>query len=263
MDLRIRDRVALVTAASRGLGYAVAEQLVEEGVKVAICSRDKDRINEAKDKIAQNKAGEISAYVVDVTDGPAVKNMINDIIGKYGKIDILVCNAGGPPAGMYDDFSLEDYKKALDLNLMSTVTLCYEIVPIMKKNNWGRIINITSISAKQPVDNLILSNTARAGVLGFSKSLSNQVASHGITVNSVCPGYTLTERVVGLAQKFVSDGKGSEKEFYDKVESSIPAGRMGEPEEFAQTVAFLASEGAAYINGVALQIDGGLNKGII
>ena len=161
---------------------------------------------------------------------------------------------------MVEDFSPDDYRKALELNLLSTINLCYEVFPHMKEQKWGRIINMTSVSAKQPIDNLILSNTSRAGVTGFSKSLSNQLAPFGITVNTVCPGYTKTERVEDLAKSFEKSGKGKVEDFYAAVEKAIPAGRLGKPEEVAQAVAFLASEGAGYMTGVALQVDGGFIK---
>ncbi len=182
---------------------------------------------------------------------------------RFGALDILVNNAGGPPAGLVEDFGPDDYRDAVELNLLSTITLCYEVLPIMKRQEWGRIVNVTSVSAKQPINNLILSNTARAGVLGFSKSLSEQLAPLGITVNSVCPGYTRTERVEELAKSFEQSGKGSVSDFYKKIESAIPIGRLAEPEEFAKAVAFLASDAAGYITGTALQIDGGFVKGIL
>ena len=262
MDLGIKDKVALVAASSKGLGKAVALQLAREGAKIALCARNKEKLFSAQEEIAEETGGIVRAYIVDVTKKNQVQKMVENIAVEFGSIEILVCNAGGPPAGPASDFSPDDYKEALELNLISTLNLCYEIMPLMKKHKWGRIINITSVSAKQPIDSLILSNTARAGVLGFSKSLSNQLAPFGITVNSVCPGYTKTERVENLAESFAKEGKGTIEEFYKAVEKSIPLGRLGKPEEFAQAVAFLASEGAGYITGTALQIDGGFIKGL-
>lgn len=262
MDLGIKDKIALVAASSKGLGKAVALQLAREGAKVALCARNKEKLFSAKEEITKETGGIVRAYIVDVTKRNQVQKMVKNIAVEFGSIEILVCNAGGPPAGQAGDFSPDDYKEALELNLISTLNLCYEIMPLMKKNKWGRIINITSVSAKQPIDSLILSNTARAGVLGFSKSLSNQLAPFGITVNSVCPGYTKTERVENLAESFAEEGKGTIEEFYKAIEKSIPLGRLGEPEEFAKAVAFLASEGAGYITGTALQIDGGFIKGL-
>jgi 3-oxoacyl-[acyl-carrier protein] reductase len=262
MDLGIQNKVALVAASSRGLGKAVALQLSREGAKLAICARNAGNLKKARETIATETGGVVQAYTADVTQKDQVKRMIADIVSTLGSIDILVCNAGGPPPGFVDDFTPEDYRHAIELNLLSTISLCYESIPHMKKNRWGRIVCIASVSAKQPIPNLILSNTARAGVLGFAKSLSEQIAPYGITVNSVCPGYTKTERVEDLARSFADSRKGAKEDFYKTIEASIPMNRLGTTEEFAHTVAFLASEGAGYITGVALQIDGGYIKSL-
>lgn len=262
MDLGIKNKVALVTASSKGLGKAVALQLSREGVQVIICARNKETLFKTRDEIATETEGIVEAFIADVTNKKQIKKMVEQIVKKFSTIDILVCNAGGPPAGMVDDFSLDDYQDALELNLLSTINLCYEVIPFMKKQHWGRIVNMTSVSVKQPIDNLILSNTSRTGVLGFSKSLSNQAAKYGITVNAVCPGYTKTQRVENLAKSFQESGKGTIADFYKRIESNIPMGRLGTSEEFANAVAFLVSEGASYITGVTLQIDGGFVKGL-
>lgn len=262
MDLSIKDRVALVAASSRGLGKAIAYQLSREGAKVMICARGEEKLQQTRDEIASKTGGVVRAFVTDVTDRHQVKNMAEKIVDEFGTIDILVCNAGGPPAGLVDDFGDDDYRRALELNLMSTVSLCYEVIPLMKKQKWGRIINLTSVSAKQPIKTLILSNTSRAGILGFSKSISEQLAPYGITVNAICPGYTKTERIDELAQSFAETEKGSIEDFYKNIEASIPLGRFATPDEVASAAAFLASERAAYITGVALQIDGGYVKGL-
>ena len=262
MDLKIKDKVALVTASSKGLGKAVALRLSEEGAKVMICSRNENSVFKAKEEIEAKTGRVVRAFVADVTDDDQINAMINGIVEEFGGIDILVCNAGGPPAGKAIDFKVDDYRKALELNLLSTINLSYKVFPFMKKQKWGRIINITSVSAKQPVENLILSNTARAGVLGFAKSLSNQVAPYGLTVNSVCPGYTKTERVENLSNAFVESGQGTQEDFYNNLEATVPMKRIGTTDEFARTVSFLASDGAGYITGVALQIDGGWIQGL-
>jgi 3-oxoacyl-[acyl-carrier protein] reductase len=262
MDLGIKERVALVAASSRGLGKAIAQRLSQEGAKVIICARGEDRLLKTRDEIAAATGGVVKAITADVTDKDQVSRLVKKTIDEFGKIDILVCNAGGPPSGTADTFTVTDYDQALELNLLSTINLCYEVMPFMKKQRWGRIICMTSVSAKQPIDNLILSNTSRAGVLGFSKSLSNQLAASGITVNSVCPGYTRTERVDELARSFEESGKGTVKDFYSNIEKAIPTGRLGTPEELAQAVAFLASEGAGYMTGIALQVDGGYIKAL-
>lgn len=262
MDLKIKDRVALVAASSKGLGKAIALRLSKEGAKLVICARGEERLFKTRDEIASETGGLVRAFAADVKDREHVSRMVKQVVDEFGTIEILVCNAGGPPSGLVDEFTPDDYRDALELNLLSTVNLCYEIMPLMKKQKWGRIINMVSISAKQPIDNLILSNTARAGVLGFSKSISNQLAPFGITVNSVCPGYTKTERVEDLAKSFAESGKGSIDDFYKNIEKSIPMRRLGIPEEVANAVAFLASEGAGYITGVALQVDGGYIKAL-
>jgi len=262
MDLGIKNKVALVTASSQGLGKAIATFLCREGAKVMICARDRARLLRARDTIANETGGEVMAFSADVTNRDNIRELVRFTVEEFGSIDILVCNAGGPPSGLFDDFTPEDYQKALELNLLSTVRLCYEVIPLMKKRKWGRIITLTSISAKQPIDNLILSNTARAGVLGLTKSLSNQLAAFGITVNSVCPGYTQTERVQGLANAFAEKGLGRPQDFYSLLEKTIPMGRLAKPEEVAAAAAFLASEASSYITGIVLQVDGGYIKSL-
>ncbi len=262
MDLGIKSKVALVAASSRGLGKAIAAAFCREGAKAVICARDKARLIDARDAIARETGGEVKAFQADVTEEEDVKNLVRFAVAEFGSVDILVCNAGGPPSGPADDFRPDDFQKALELNLLSTIRLCYEVIPLMKKRNWGRIIALASVSAKQPIDNLVLSNTARAGVLGFAKSLSNQLAGFGITVNSLCPGYTKTERVESLARAFAEKGVGTLQDYYSRLERAIPLGRLGKAEEVAAAAVFLASEAAAYITGVALQVDGGYVKGL-
>ncbi len=262
MDFGIKGRVALVAAASRGLGRAAALRLAQEGATVAICSRDEERIGAAATEIARETGTRVKGYRCDVTDAAAVRELVARVREELGGIEILVTNAGGPPAGLAADFGPDDYRKGVELNLMSTITLVYEVLPFMKEKKWGRIVAVTSVAARQPIENLILSNTARAGVLGFLKTLSAQVARDGITVNSVCPGYTKTERIEELAQAFVAAGRGTAEDFYGNIETQVPAGRMGTPAEFANVVAFLASAAASYVTGVALPIDGGYVRGL-
>ena len=263
MDLGIKGRVALVAASSRGLGKAVALELSREGANVAICGRNRERLDGAKAEIKAETGGEVVAFQADVTEEHQRKDLVRSVTELLGPIGILVNNAGGPPAGLMTAFDTSDYERALHLNLLSTIGLTYLVIPGMKEEGWGRIVNITSVSAKQPINTLILSNTSRAGVLGFSKSISEQLAPFGITVNSVCPGYTRTERVEELALAFEDSGKGSVTDFYRNVEATIPLGRLAEPAEFGKVVAFFASEAASYVTGVALQIDGGYVKGLL
>src|SRR5258708_7382069 len=199
MDLGLRGRVAVITAASSGLGKATAIELAAEGASVVINARRKDELENAADHIRSTTRSEVVPIAGDVTNEDHVRQLVIEAAKRFGAVDILVANAGGPPAGFFDDFKAQDYRQAVELNLISTINLCREAVPYMRKSGWGRIVAITSIAAKQPVENLILSNTARAGVLGFMKSLSQQVAADGITVNTVCPGYHLTERLKSLA----------------------------------------------------------------
>lgn len=262
MDLGIKNKVALVTAASKGLGKAVATQFAIEGAEVVICSRDIGSLEKAKLEIKQKTDKTVHTISCDVTDEVQVTKMINTIQQKFGSLDILVTNAGGPPAGYFGDFEVNDYRKAIELNLLSTISLCNKVVPIMQSQKWGRVVMITSVSVKQPIDNLILSNTARTGVIGFMKSLSNKVAADGITVNAICPGYTKTQRVENLAEEFAKSNDSTKEQFYNKLESDIPMGRVGSTEEFAKSVAFLVSVGAGYITGVSLKVDGGYAKGL-
>jgi len=262
MDLGIKGKIALVTAASKGLGKAVATQLALEGTEVIICSRNILSLEEAKKEIYQKTKMNVSCVQCDVTDEGSVKDMINSIVHEFGSIDILVTNAGGPSSGSFGDFCLEDYRNAVELNLLSTISLCKKVIPFMKKQKWGRIVMITSVSVKQPIDNLILSNTARTGVIGFMKSVSNAVARDGITINAVCPGYTRTQRVEKLAEAYAEKNGTTADAFYNKIETDIPMRRMGTVDEFAKPVTFLTSEGAGYITGVSLKIDGGYARGL-
>jgi len=262
MDLGLEGKVALVTAASKGLGKAIAMELASEGCNVAICARNKDGLQEAAADIKKATGADILTFKTDVTSLKQLEALVTTVEEKHKRIDILLSNAGGPPLGTFDKLDLSDFKWAVELNLLSTINLCRMVVPGMKKRKWGRIINLTSISAKQPLDNLMLSNTARAGVLGFSKTLSTEVAPNRITVNCICPGYTLTDRLKSFAKDLSKSSKVSVGQIYNSWQRAIPANRLAEPEEVAHLAAFLASEKAAYITGTSIQIDGGFIKGL-
>lgn len=257
MDLGLKDRVALVAAASKGIGFAAARELAREGARVFLCSRDETRASEAARKIHQETGATVAGIGADVTDVHAAERFVTVARERAGRIDILVTNAGGPPAATFDQADLEMFRKAFELNALSAIRLAKLVLPGMREQKWGRIINITSVSAKQPIDGLILSNTVRAGLTGWAKTVSTEVAAENVTVNNVAPGYTLTDRQEQLAEaRSAALGK-SKDEIISTWATQGPMGRIGKPEEIAAAVAFLASERASYITGVTLQVDGG------
>jgi len=263
MDLGLKDRTAIVAAASSGLGKAIARELAAEGANVVINGRKEESLVKAADEIRSETGAEVLAITGDVTNETDVKQLVQQAKSRYGRIDIMVPNAGGPPAGFFDDFDAGHYRQALELNLISTINLCREVVPQMRARRWGRIVAITSIAAKQPVENLILSNTARAGVLGFTKTLSQQVAVDCITVNTLCPGYHLTERLENLGALTAQREGVAQEEVYARWAASTSSRRIGDPKEFAAVAAFLCSERASYVTGTVIQVDGGANKGLM
>lgn len=262
MDLGLKDRVALVTGASKGLGRAVAEGLAREGARIVMCSRSREAIERAAQEIRQASGSIVIPVQADVTREEDITRAVSLALDQFQRIDILVCNAGGPPSGPFLNFSPDDWRRAIELNLLSTILLCRAVVPRMKEQRWGRIITITSIAAKQPIDGLILSNAVRPGVHGFAKSLAKEVAPYNITVNCVCPGYTRTERVIELAERMAASEGTAAPDIIHRWESAIPMKRLGDPRELAAVVVFLASEQASYITGTSIQVDGGFIAGI-
>jgi len=235
--------VAVVAASSKGLGKAVALGLAAEGAKLAICSRGQEELQRTASEIPT----EVLAQVVDVTVEAEVRSFIESTKRKFGRIDICVTNAGGPPARRFEETSAGDWRSAVDLNFMSTLHFARAVLPVMKEQRWGRLIAISSVAVLQPVDGLILSNAARSAVRGLVKSLSSEYAPFNVLVNNVCPGYTATERLLKLDVH---------------PEAQIPLGRVGTPQEFANLVVFLASERSSYITGVSIPVDGGWVKAI-
>ena len=262
MDLGLGGQVALVAASSRGLGRAVAEELAREGARVVVCARGDAALHETADAIRAH-GGEVEAITGDVSNPADVARIIEAGTRAFGRIDILVTNGGGPPAGPFESHSADAWHEAVRQNLDSVVELTRAVLPGMKERRWGRIINVTSIAVKQPVDNLILSNSVRAAVTGFARTLANEVAPFGITVNCVMPGYTRTQRVDELAARNATL-RGTSAEAQVAVwEGQIPMGRLGRPEEFAAMVAFLASERASYTTGASIPVDGGWIRSLL
>ena len=257
MDLGLKNKVALVAASSQGLGRAVAEELAAEGASLVLCARDSRTLAETAASIAEKTNAHVLAVPADVTVAEDIKRLVDAGNERFGRIDILVTNAGGPPAGRFEQLTHQQWEDAIRLTLLSAVELTRQVLPGMKERRWGRIINITSIAVKQPVENLLLSNSLRAGLTGFARTLANEVAPDGITVNNVLPGYTRTERLDELAQMMAEKQGISASEFRGKWEKEIPMGRLGEPREFAAMVTFLASERASYVTGTSIQVDGG------
>lgn len=263
MDLGLKGKVALVAAASRGLGRAVAAELAAEGAALVICSRQAEAIERTATQIAAGTGADILALPCDVSDPGEVASLVHAGIERFGRIDILVTNSGGPPAGPFESFTLEQWEAATRLLLHSSVELARNVLPGMKERRWGRILNITSIAVKQPVQNLIMSNSLRAAVTGMARTLASEVASFGITVNNIMPGYTRTERVEELARMMAERERITPAEFIARWEKEIPMQRLGEPREFAALAAFLVSERASYITGTSIPVDGGWIRALL
>jgi len=258
VDLGIRNRVALVAASSKGLGREAARSLAQEGTDVVLCARNGAALKEAAGAIRGETGAELLDVVADLTVEKDVKGLVEQAIGRFGTIDILVNNCGGPPPGVFLDHDLATWRQAVENNLMSAISLTRLVVPYMIKKKWGRIVNITSISVKQPVPNLILSNSVRAAVVGWARTLANELASHNILVNSICQGYFLTERLRNLAENRAKGENSTAEKVLEGMASEVPLGRVANQEEFGPLVAFLASEKASYITGTTITIDGGL-----
>ena len=252
MDLGIKNKVALVLASSKGLGKAVAIELAKEGAKVIICGTDAKVLAATEAEIKTISPGNVAAFVCDITDEKQRKTLVEQSVKAFGNIEILVTNTGGPAAGPFEQFKLEDWKHLYNLLFLSAVDIIQQVLPGMKQKGFGRILTITSVAVKQPADNLISSNAVRTSLLGLVKSLSNEVAAYGITVNNLLPGYTNTNRLAHLVEKNPE---------VNKVKDTIPMKRFGNPEEFAAAAAFLVSERASYITGQSLAVDGGWIKG--
>lgn len=262
MEFGLKDRVVIVTGASQGIGRAAANAFAAEETKLAICARNQKALETAASQIQSAHRVEVLAEAVDVTDFEAVKRFIRGVAKKFGRIDVCVANSGGPPAKNFLSVTLDEWRRAVDTNFLSFVNLAREAIPHMQRNRWGRFITITSISVKQPVPDLVMSNAVRTAVVGLVKSLANEFGKDGILVNNVAPGYTDTDRLKELAgTRALAAGVG-EKEIYEQWAAEIPLRRVAKPEEIADAIVWLASERASYVTGQTLLVDGGTYKGL-
>lgn len=261
MDLHLHTKVALVVASSQGLGKAIAAELVKEGAHVMLTSRDPEKLQAVKNELEQLGTGKVAFYPADITKTEDIKQLVEVTRDTFGKIDILINNAGGPPGGTFEQFSDEDWQKAFELNLLSYIRVIREVLPDLKQEG-GRIINLASSSIKMPIPGLILSNTFRTGIVGLTKTLAEEFAPYNILINTVAPGRIATERVAFLDDlKAQKTGK-TREQVEEQSKQQIPLGRYGTPEEFAKVVTFLASEASSYVTGSSILIDGGMIKSI-
>src|ERR1700688_1132309 len=262
MNLGLKDRVALVAASSQGIARATAEAFAAEGCRLAMCARNQETLQAAAEKISQQYDVEVMNEAFDVTDARAVSRFVAAVAKRLGAAHICVTTAGGPPAKGFLAATLEEWQRALELNFLSAVYFAREVIPHMQRKRWGRIITLTSITTKQPVTDLVLSNAVRAAVVGLVKSLANEFGKDGILVNNVGPGYTATDRLKELAAARASSSGKSEKEIFEGWAADAPLKRLGKPHELAETIVWLASERASYITGQTVLVDGGMYKGL-
>lgn len=263
MDLSLTGKVAIVCGASKGLGKAAALALAAEGARVAIVARGSDALEAAAAEIRSATGSSVLPIAADLGQPEAIDRVVRDASWTFGGLDVLVTNAGGPRSALFDALTEDDWRAAIDLTLLSVVRLCMRAVPQMRRRGGGRIINITSVSAKQPVDGLMLSNALRPAVVGFSKTLAAELAPERILVNCVSPGYTRTDRVTEVVNATALREGVDRAVVEQRLTASIPAGRLGEPRELADLIAFLASDRASYITGATIQVDGGYVRSLL
>lgn len=262
MDLGIRDKTFMVAAASRGLGYHIARVLADEGAKVSIGSRSRESITAAAEKIRSESGSEARGYMLDMKEGDSIVCWVQDTIKDFGAIDGVVVNAGGPPPGKFEDFTIGQWEEAFHLTLLSTVRLIHEALEELKKHQ-GAILTLTSISVREPVDNLILSNVMRSGVVSLVKSISREFAPYGIRVNNIIPGFFDTDRLKNLDRGAAESTGTPLEEVIEKRKSTVPLGRYGDPREFGRAAAFLLSGAASYTTGHSFVLDGGFMKSVM
>jgi 3-oxoacyl-[acyl-carrier protein] reductase len=262
MDLGLTGQVALVTAASKGLGRATATVLAAEGARVMISSRGEEQLAATAEQIARETGAEVAYCPADVADAADVRRLVEETERRLGAVQVLINNAGGPPAGRFDSFDDEAWQSAFELNLLSSVRLIRGVLPAMRAGSYGRIVNVASSSIKQPLDNLILSNSFRLAVVGLAKTLASELAPDGILINTVAPGRIATDRVASLDASRAAATGSSVEEVRAQAQKAIPLGRYGAPEEFGRVAAFLASGANTYVTGQALLVDGGMVKAL-
>jgi 3-oxoacyl-[acyl-carrier protein] reductase len=262
VDLGLKNRNVIVAASSDGIARAAAEKFAAEGANVAICSRDQKKLHAAAAQIRERYQARVLADVLDVTDEVAVEAFVKHATQEFGGVDVCVMNAGGPPPKMFLATTTDEWHRAVEMNFMSVVHFARAVLPGMQKNRWGRLVTITSMTVRQPVSDLIYSNAVRAGVLGLVKSLANEFGKDGITVNNVGPGYTATERLKHLIAKRSQELSITPAEFEARLEVEVPLKRLGQPEEVADAIVWLASDRASFITGQTLLVDGGWFKGL-
>ena len=263
MDLGLSDKSAVVLASSTGLGFAVAEALAQEGARVAISGRDGNRLQGAIDRLEAAHPGRAFGESCDVTDGAALVRHLESSRERMGSLDILVANAGGPPPGTASQVTDETLDQAYELTMKASIRAIATVLPWMREKKWGRIIALTSMSVREPIPTLALSNIMRAGLTGYLKTLAAEVAADGVLVNSVCTGLFLTDRLASLGRARAEQAGRTMEQEMRAMEELIPVGRIGDPKEFGALVAFLASEQASFLTGVAIPIHGGMAKSLL
>jgi 3-oxoacyl-[acyl-carrier protein] reductase len=263
MDLHLRNLAVLVTGASRGLGYATAHIFAEEGARVMITGRNIETLEKARQTIHQETGAEVHICAGDLTQAEVPQKIVEQTIHELGGLDILIVNAGGPPNGLFESFDDATWQNSIDLTLMSAVRLIRAALPYLRNSSSPSVITLTSFSVKQPVPNLVLSNSIRAAVVGLTKSLALELGETSIRFNSILPGWTETERVLEILQFRAKANNTNLDDEMNKIVKDIPLGRMAQPEEFAKAAVFLASPAASYIHGTMLTVDGGANKGTL
>jgi 3-oxoacyl-[acyl-carrier protein] reductase len=264
MELGLKNRVAVVAASSKGLGFAAALELAREGAKVVLSGRDEGRLNEAVERINGEVGSALAAGLVgDVSDPADVTKLVEFAVERFGRLDIVITNAGGPPGGTFDSLDTAAWEKGFSLTLMSAANLIRAALPHLRQSDAASILTITSVSTKQPIAGLLMSNVMRPAVAGLTKTLSQELGREGIRVNSILPGWTATERVGEIMEYRTHQNQTTREAEEAKITHSVPLGRMGQPEEFGRVAAFLVSPAASYVNGVMMQVDGGSYAGLL